>query len=112
VSYTTITQATEDQALTDRIMAAVAKESWANPDYGATGTGQSVRLNGPLAATAYFVWPVAIDTEDEYAYAVEADNPNPGGDPGVISDAVIQSAVQTHWPDPPPEAPEVVPHAS
>ena len=33
------------------------------------------------------------------SYAVDQGNENPGGAPGVITDADIQSAVQVHWPD-------------
>ena len=105
MSHQTITQATRDPELADRITAAVAKESWGNESFGATDTGQSVRVNGPEGATHYFTWPVAIDYEDEYAYAVDAGNPSPGGDPGVITDEMLSSAVQAHWPDPPPPPP-------
>ena len=100
MSYTTITQATEDPALRNRVLAAAGKEAWASVIYGQTPTGKKIREDGPFASLNYFIWPTAVDTEAAYAYAVETGNPNPGGDRGVISDADIQAAIQAHWPDP------------
>jgi hypothetical protein len=45
------------------------------------------------------MWPVSIATEAEYASALAANNPNPGGDEAVITDAMILAAVQANWPD-------------
>lgn len=104
MSYTTITASTNDVELRDRIRAAIGKESWANEAYGATGTGSLVRDAGPDSVLGDFMWPCCIDFEEAYAYAVDAGNEHPGGDPGVIPDAAIQSAVQVHWPDPPAPA--------
>jgi len=99
MSHQTITDATRDAALQDRVMAAASKEAWANPEFGDTPFGQRL-MAYPTAAIDTFMWPVAIDYEDEYAYALGLDppNPNPGGDPGVITDANISAAVQAHWP--------------
>ena len=103
MSLQTIHQAANDQALLDRIVAATNKEAIANVELGATAFGQLVRKNqADIRAT--FAFPVAVDYEAEYASAVAADNPNPGGDPTVITDANVSAAVQVHWP-PDPEAP-------
>lgn len=102
MSYQTITQSTRDTELLDRLRAAIAKETWANADLGATGTGQLVQQAGPDAVLGAFVWPCAIDFEAAYEYAVGAGNEHPGGDPGVVPDANILAAVQVHWPDPLP----------
>lgn len=52
-------------------------------------------------------WPVSSQTDIEaaYEYALNADNPDPGGDPTVITDQQILSAVQ-HILNPPPPEPE------
>lgn len=113
MSYTTITQSTRDDALLDRLRAAVAKETFANEAFGNTPTGGVVQQAGPDAVLAQFVWPCCIDFEADYSYAIDGANENPGGDPGVIGDDEIQSAVQVHWPDPqwvepPPPEPPVI----
>ena len=100
MSYTTITRAARDQALLDRIFAAVNKEAIANEELGASDFGRLVR-QGTAAIQMLFSYPVAVDYEAEYEYAVNESNPNPGGDPGVITDANIGSAVQAHWPPDP-----------
>ena len=101
MSLTTITQSTQDDALRERLRASIAKESWANPLYGNTPTGQQVQAAWPnMQIEQQFLWPCCIDWEADYAYAVDNGNPNPGGDPGVIGDDEIQAGVQAHWPDP------------
>jgi hypothetical protein len=44
------------------------------------------------------IWPVSCATDIEAAYesAILANHPNPGGDPSVITDQMILSAVQAH----------------
>lgn len=119
MSYATITQCTRDTVLQDRVTAAALKEAIAGGDeFGETAFAEQLQRS-PILALNYFMWPTAIDNEAAYAYAVETDNPNPGGDVGVISDANLQSVVQTYWPHdaipmpsslnpviPPPEEPE------
>lgn len=97
MSYATINQAANDSALIKRVVAAASKEAYANETFAATEFGAAVRLNP--AEAARLVWPVAIDYEADYEYAVAMHNGNPGGDAGVISDAEIQAAVQAHWPE-------------
>ncbi len=108
MSYTTINQSTNDPELRARINAAVAKESWANEEFGSTPDGQLVQQSGPDSVVSALMWPCCIDFETDYAYAVDAGNEHPGGDPGVITDAAIQSAVQTHWRTPPVEEEPVI----
>jgi hypothetical protein len=96
MSYNTLTKASLDPALTNRVIAAVQKEARANPEFGDTDYGQLVQKNS--AEGVQLVWPVCIDTEAAYESAVAAENPNPGGDESVITDAAIGAAVQAHWP--------------
>lgn len=97
MSYTTITMAANDEALRDRTIAAVHKEALANPEFGDTAFGEAV-VDGRADIWARFAYPIAVDTEAAYESAVAAENPDPGGDPAVITDAAIGSAVQVHWP--------------
>ena len=97
MSYTTITQASNDTALRNRIMAAVNKEVEENTELGATVFGQYAAGN-PWVAWQALIWPVAVEAEAPYESAVISGNPNPGGDPSVITDAEILSAVQANWP--------------
>jgi len=36
----------------------------------------------------------ASDVEEAYAYALEVDNPNPGGDETVVTDSMILGVIQ------------------
>jgi hypothetical protein len=71
-----------------RTQAAYAKEGVASPE------------------TAWYVnkWLICADpsVEPPYEYALNADNPNPGGDETVITDAMLTAAVNAH-PYTPPE---------
>ena len=96
MSYNTLDQSSKDLALQNRVLAAVQKEAQANAELAATPFGELVRDNP--AEGIRLMWPVCIDYESEYAYAVDHNHENPGGDEGVITDANIGSAVQAHWP--------------
>jgi hypothetical protein len=98
MSLTTIARSFTDAELINRVRAAVAKETYANETLKATDTGKTVIQSGPDFVLQKFLWPVCIASEAEYAYAVDNDNPSPGGDPGVISDADISAAIQVNWP--------------
>ena len=97
MSYTTIDAATKDAALQDRVRAAACKEAWENVELALSPYGDRLRTY-PNEAVGTFIWPVAIEYEEPYAYALETGNENPGGDATVITDANIQAAVQAHWP--------------
>lgn len=98
MSYTTIHQATIDTALQNRVTSAAMKEAHAGAaQFTGSQFAEDLKLS-PSMALNVFLWPTAIDYEDEYAYAVDSGNPNPGGDPGVIADANIQAVVQLNWP--------------
>ena len=97
MSYTSITQAARDPALNDRIIAAVSKEAHQNPTFGGTPYGQQVK-SGTANVLQVFGFPVAIATEAAYEYAVNAGNPDPGGDPTVVTNPDILAAVQANWP--------------
>lgn len=90
MSYTTIHQCANDEAFQARLMAAAAQEGHDNPEYA-----MSVLLRWPVSS--------AQDIEDAYEFAVNSDNPNPGGDPTVITDQQILSAVQPILNPPPPD---------
>jgi hypothetical protein len=104
MSYTTITQATTDQPLVNRVTAAIQKEAYDNAALADTAFAADARSNAQWAASR-MIWPVAIDTEAAYESALLNDNPNPGGDPSVITDAAILTSVQANWPPEPPDAP-------
>lgn len=98
MSYTTITQSTRDTALQDRVIAGAMKEAYAGADeFSDSVFGHQLQRN-PTLALNYFMWPVAIDYEEQYSYAIDSNNENPGGDVGVITDANIQAVVQINWP--------------
>jgi hypothetical protein len=98
MSLTSITTAANDAELMKRITASAWKEAIANPEFGDTVFGRQV-LQGAAPISMIFGYPVAVDYEAEYESALAAGNTNPGGDPAVISDANIGSAVQAHWPE-------------
>lgn len=104
MSYTTVTQATTDQPLINRVTAAIQKEAYDNATLSNTAFGASAKAD-PYWASSRMIWPVAIDTEAAYESALLNDNPNPGGDPAVITDAAILTSVQANWPPEPPDAP-------
>ena len=105
MTYTTITTSTRDVELQDRVTAAACKEAWAGgEEFRDTVYGERLRTF-PSEAVVTFMWPIAIDNEAAYEYAVNSENPSPGGDPGVISDAALQAGVQAHWPPDPYELP-------
>lgn len=98
MSYQSITICTRDQALQDRVTAAALKESYAGgPEFSQTTFATQLQRNPPLALN-YFMWPIAIANEADYAYALDTNNENPGGDTGVIGDDEIQSGIQANWP--------------
>ena len=82
MSYSTIFQCANDASFNGRLTAATAQEH-VPPD--------------PYTAASAMRWDVAAksDIEAAYASAVAADNPDPGGDPSVITDGMILSAVQS-----------------
>lgn len=96
MSYTTIHQCANDDEFLARLMAAAAQEGHDNPEY---------------AASVLLRWPVSskTDIEDAYEFALNSGNPSPGGDPAVITDQQILSAVQAILSPPPPPPPEVEP---
>lgn len=88
MSYLTVNMCANDGSFQGRVTAAAAAEGAADP---------------PGMMLMVLRWPVAAaaDIEAAYASAVAADNPDPGGDEAVITDGMILSAVQAHWPPDP-----------
>lgn len=100
MSYNTLAVQVTDQALRDRVNAAIHQEAIENPAVADTVTAKGI-LTGAAGVVDQFVWPVSLNTEGEYESALAGGNENPGGDESVISDQMILSAVQANWPPDP-----------
>jgi hypothetical protein len=83
MSYNTIALCADDEALLARITACAAQEDAYDPTLAAYNMRWDIST--------------ASDVEAAYASALAADNPNPGGDEGVITDGMILSNVQANW---------------
>jgi hypothetical protein len=88
MSYSTIHQCANDEAFLARLQAAAAQEGEDNPEF---------------VTSTLLRWPVSSATDVAAAYesAVIAGNENPGGDPAVITDAMILAKVQATLPPAP-----------
>ena len=84
MSYASINRCANDASFLGRITACIADEGNSSP------YEDTERLRWVVAA--------ADDIEAAYESALTGDNPDPGGDPAVITDAMILSAVQAHPP--------------
>ena len=84
MSYTSINRCANDSSFTGRVTAACAAEG----------------RNPPEEAMLSVRWPVASASDVEAAYesALAAGNEDPGGDPAVVTDGMILSAVQANLP--------------
>ena len=84
MSYASINQCFNDYTFRGRVTACCAQEGAQSPE-GAMGE---------------VLWGVCCksDIENAYESALAAENPNPGGDPAVITDQMILSAVQAGLP--------------
>lgn len=89
MSYKTINQCANDDALLGRVTAAAGQEAGARED-----------PRDPSLLVVSLRWPVATasDIEAAYASAIAGDNPDPGGDESVITDGMILGVVQANWP--------------
>ena len=85
MSYASINRCANDAAFQGRVTACAAQEGASDPS---------------AWMMWYLRWPVAAtpDIAAAYEYALAASNPEPGSDETVITDAMILSAVQAHWP--------------
>ena len=92
MSYATITRCAYDPSFTSRLQAAIAQEQVAKDE----------PVNPAMLSTE-LAWATAAasDVEAAYASALAAGNPDPGGDEAVITDGMILSNVQAHWPTTP-----------
>ena len=84
MSYETINICRNDPNFQGRVTACCAQEGAPHPE----------------SAMGQLVWPVASTTDIAAAYeaAYLNHNPSPGSDPSVITDQMILSSVQAHWP--------------
>lgn len=95
MSLTSVTTASRDSDLTDRVTAGAQKEAH-NGAVKDSVVADELRDNPTLAVR--FMWPVAIEYEAAYESALAAGNPNPGSDIGVITDDNITASIQANWP--------------
>ena len=94
MSYSSIAASTIDQAFVDRVSAATIAEAWNNPAVADSGFAADVKAAYTNARTMVYPVAVASDVEAAYESALAAGNPDPGGDPAVVTDAQILSNVQ------------------
>ena len=82
MSFTTIAQCANDIPFQARLTACYAAEGVVNPE----------------AAMWAFRWTISADPSvaGPFESAVLNGNPNPGGDPAVITDGMLTAAVQAH----------------
>lgn len=96
MSFASLDTASKDQGLVNRTIACVQQE--ARTAAHAAGPFADAVIANPATGVA-LVWPVALNTEAEYEYALNAGVVNPGADETVITDPMILSAVQASWPE-------------
>jgi len=96
MSYNSLDAASKDPGLQNRTVAATVQEAVENAAVYDTAYAKSVRQNP--AEAIRMVWAVALNTEAEYASALAAGMTNPGANEAVITDGMILSAIQAHWP--------------
>ena len=97
MSYSSLAQQSTDQNFLARINSCVQQEAWNDPSYSETPYGKEVRA-GRVYPPQQFAWPVSLNTEAAYWSALISENPDPGGDPTVVTDQAILSSVQAVWP--------------
>lgn len=95
MSFNSLDAASKDTGLVDRTIACVQQQARQNATLSGTVYAATVRANP--AEGVQLVWPVALNTEAEYASALAAGVPNPGGNESVITDGMILAAVQASW---------------
>ena len=106
MSYASITTCTKDTELQDRVTAAAMKESYAGGDEFSKSAFADQLQRNPVLALNTFMWPIAIDNEADYAYALATEGgPTPGSE-AVINDAKIQAGIQHYWPTDPVSMPQ------
>lgn len=88
MSYSSVHRCASDSSFVARVTAAVAQEQGAH--------GEPV---DPYARVGAIRWAVASASDVEAAYesALAAGNPDPGGDPAVVTDGMILAATQAAW---------------
>jgi len=99
MSYSSLDAASKDIGLQNRTVAATVQEAVENPAVYDTAYAAAVRQNPSEGIR--MIWAVALNTEAEYEAALLNHVPNPGSDPSVITDGMILSAIQAHWPPDP-----------
>lgn len=100
MSFSSITRASKDQDLIDRVMSAAHQIALTDPDKANTQLGQQLLNNNMMAGNPVMplMYPVAIDTEAAYESALLNQRGAPGYDRDIITDAALFAAVNAHWP--------------
>ena len=98
MTYQSLISCTQDPVLQQRVTAAAMKESYAGAAEFSESTFADQMQRNPALALNYFMWPIAIDNEADYAYALDTNHEDPGS-ADVINDAKLQAGVQAHWPE-------------
>ena len=102
MSAGSISRAASDPDLQKRVLAMAQKEILFNEELAATQYGQ--RLAQGSQDVMALMYPVAVDTEAAYETAVNSGRGAPGWDVDIITDAMLTSAINAHWPADPPIA--------
>lgn len=89
MSYNTVNKCANDGQFVARVNACIAQEQRA----------QGITV-APSSLLETMRWAVASagDVETAYAYALDIEHINPGGDESVITDGMILANVQAAWP--------------
>lgn len=101
MSYSSIDLAANDPQLQVRVKAAVYKTLYTDDECRTSVFGQAILTGsgfGPGSQLTAMYWAVAVDTEQEYQYALANGNGSPGFDVSVISDEAITTVVTDTWP--------------
>lgn len=103
MSLKSLDTSSKDPYLTNRIIACVQRVARTNETLSQTVFADTARRS-PAQASA-LIWPTSLAVETTYAAAITTQQPYPGINEAVITDALILAAVVANWPPDPEETP-------
>jgi len=109
MSQTSINQAANDVDLQIRVQSAAYAEAFNNPDLEHNQFADQIRRGYANLTGLYYA--VAVSTEAAYETGLLNGRGAPGHDADIITDADIVAAIQMHWPQDPPQAPNPTPQS-